>query len=193
MEHVNVAKSYRWHAYFLTSVAASVSIYLLGGVLSAILGATWPAYGAIALAILPNLAAVYTGFMSLFAYRTDAKHLAAADAAYQPKWVRWTLGHILLLGWLASALYLFRRGRHVGNDYTGTYLEAVPLFGSTNIAPDGATVPTKSETESDEHESCPNCDLSLAMGVTECQRCGWTPHAESEADQKSGSDPSSPA
>ena len=25
------------------------------------------------------------------------------------------------------------------------------------------------------HRNCPNCDMSLVMGVEECQRCGWSP------------------
>lgn len=30
-------------------------------------------------------------------------------------------------------------------------------------------------TATDEPENCPDCNLNLAMGVEECQRCGWTP------------------
>jgi ribosomal protein L37AE/L43A len=30
------------------------------------------------------------------------------------------------------------------------------------------------ESEDSGPETCPECDLNLAMGVEECQRCGWS-------------------
>jgi len=172
MEHPNVDKPYRWHGYFVVLTGAVVTILISGVAAASAVGANWPATVAVFVTIPLLLLLAYSGLRSLFAYHRDARHLAAAEAAYQPGWKRWSVAHVLTFGWLTSALYLFRRSRHVGNDYTDTYLERLPLFSSSNVAPTDSEVPTTSESE--RLESCPECNLNLAMGVKECQRCGWS-------------------
>jgi membrane protease YdiL (CAAX protease family) len=70
-------------------------------------------------AIITGLAALLLipfGFVSLFAYYFDAQDIRAAGREWRPLWPLYIIGH-LLVGPVAAPVYLFQRGKHVGNDW----------------------------------------------------------------------------
>jgi hypothetical protein len=59
---------------------------------------------------------------------------------------------------------------------TGGVLTAI--FGSASAVSYGRYrrqgTPQRESTDDSETKTCPNCDLTLVMGVEKCQRCGWS-------------------
>jgi len=127
MTRVNDTKWYKWHAYFTLGVVYFFGVLLAGTVLSLALPEGWISAQMVGYAIAGPLLvwAPVAAIGSLIGYYEDAAHLREAEAEYQPIWVLWVLGH-LLVGPFVAPLYLLRRRLKVGNDYSDTLIGRLP-------------------------------------------------------------------
>jgi len=105
--------------FFWISVFAAAYVSALSG-LTAVFGVAFG--GWLVIAWLLN-------YVSAYGVYRDAGALGKQESGYSPLWVAWVVAH-LAIGPLAAPIYLYRRHRRVGNDYSGTVLGGLPVFGS---------------------------------------------------------------